>query len=167
MRNIDNKKLIKALNKKQKYFLDTEILGLQTDRNASAQKQKDSKKSQNDRADGSKTVLAKMHTARPAGVEKKETAATTVQASTRYVQPSPYVDYTPGRIYDTLPARNIDYIPPSFSKRCFKITMKRLIDDSEFIVYHQGKDANEAMMLANRHSFDSARIIKVEEEGKV
>ena len=77
---------------------------------------------------------------------------------------TPYVDYSAGRIYDTLPARNIDYIPPSSSRRGYKITMKRLMDGSEFVVYHQGKDANEAMMLANRHSFDSARIIKVEEE---
>ena len=56
--------------------------------------------------------------------------------------------------------------PQSLSTRYFKITLRRLLDNSVFVVYHPGKDANEAMAIANRHSYDSARIIKVEEVGK-
>ena len=43
----------------------------------------------------------------------------------------------------------------------YKITMKRLLTGETFDVYHYGKDANEAMATANRHSFDSATIVEV------
>ena len=155
MLNKDNKTLIRALDKKQTVFLNRDILGLLSDRKESGQKPDTGKKEQKEKTGSSRPVVVQ---------------AAAAQVSQRPVQPvirkNPYVDYTAGRIYDTLPARNKDYIPPSFSKRSFKITMKRLADDSEFVVYHLGKDADEAMALANRHSFDSARIVKVEEEGK-
>lgn len=153
MLNKDNKTLIRAMDKKQTVFLNREILGLPSDPKEYRQKPEDGREGQKAKEESSGTAAAQTVVA---------------QTSLRPVQPvvrgNPYVDYTAGRIYDTLPARNIDYIPPSFSKRSYKITMRRLADGSEFVVYHLGKNADEAMMLANRHSFDSARIIKVEEE---
>ena len=170
MLNKDNKTLIRALEKKQTIFLNKEILGLKPKKDVSAQRQKDCNEKQKEKAIISRQDAVKTPPTRLTDVKPKKVPAVTVQTSEHFVRPeprrNPHVDYTAGRIYDTLPARNINYIPPSFAKRSFKITMKRLLDDSEFVVYHQGKDANEAMALANRHSFDSARIIKVEEEGK-
>lgn len=146
MLNKDNKTLIKSLNKKKTIFLNCEILELLPDKEATPQKLENNKGIQKEESDKSRSVTVQINN---------------IQSTQRT---NPYVDLTPGRLYDTLPARNIDYLRPSFSKRSFKITMKRLNDGSEFVVYHQGKDANEAMAIANRHSFDNATIIKVEED---
>lgn len=146
MLNKDNKTLIKSLSKKKTIFLNNEILELLPYKESIRQKPENNKEISKEDSEKSRTVTVRINN---------------MQSMYRT---NPYVDLTPGRLFDTLPARNIDYLQPSFSKRSFKITMKRLNDGSEFIVYHQGKDANEAMGLANRHSFDSAIIIGVEED---
>ena len=170
MLNKDNKTLIRALDKKQTVFLNTDILGLLPEGKISVQKSETGRDVQKDNSSVSWPGVVQTGTPKTERKPQNTAPAAVIQPARRPVQPvvrkDPYVDYTAGRIYDTLPARNIDYIPPSFSKRNFKITMRRLMDGSEFVVYHQGKDANEAMALANRHSFDSATIIRVEEDGK-
>ena len=76
-----------------------------------------------------------------------------------------YNPYTsPGRIFDKLPARGIDYLTPAPVGKGYKITLRRYSDDSVFVVHHWAKSRDEAMRIANGHSFDSAGIINVEEE---
>lgn len=58
--------------------------------------------------------------------------------------------------------RNNDRYPSN--KHGYIITMKRLFNDEIFTVCHMASNANEAMAIANRHSFDSAKIIEVIDE---
>lgn len=166
--NKDNTTLIRALDRKKTVFLNNDILGLLSGKQTSDQEPEDKKRKQEEKTEKLRSFVVQITGEQPQGKEPEILPVVSSPIDLAPVQPvvqnKPYVDLTAGRIFSNLPARGIDYLPPSFSRRSFKITMKRLLDDSEFVVYHLGKDANEAMTIANRNNYDSARIIKVEEE---
>lgn len=179
LNNENNVRLIKKLDKKKSIFLDDDILELVLEKpmgnmserkNAVRLKQVSRRKrklfSSDSREDEHSTIHKvgkkpeRRDRASTVAAKRKETYNSNIgRYELNYV-----LDDTPGKIYSSLPARNIDYIPYSPAKRSFKFTMKRLYDGSEYIEYHSGKDMNEAMAIVNRISFDKARIIKVEEE---
>lgn len=50
------------------------------------------------------------------------------------------------------------------NSHAYKITLRRLINDQTYVVYHRARSTNEAMSIANKHSFESSSIIEVVDE---
>lgn len=155
--NMENKKLLKAMRKKKENFLIPNILQLIAEITEPEQKRKAEKEKPKKKDEISAVTIHE--SSHKTGLQQQGTVSTPTREY-RFL-----LNTSVGRLYDTFPASNIDYIPYApAKKKNYKFTMKRLFDGTEYIEYHSGKDMDEAMKIANGISFDRAKIIKVEEE---